>query len=69
MGKLLTENGFNIIVWEDQSSFLKEFVARFIMEQGSSVEQLWQCIANRMNGRHIFQAAKLGYFLLVAENY
>ncbi|HWR41713.1 DVU_1556 family methyltransferase [Sporomusa sp.] len=68
--KMLEENGFNIIVWEDQSAFLREFVARFIMEHGSA-EKLWQCLSTRSNDRQICEPSpkttKLGYFLLVAE--
>jgi hypothetical protein len=65
---MLEQHGFSPIVWEDQSAFLKEFVARFIMEHGSA-EELWRCIANRRNGKQISHQKNtgLGYFLLVAE--
>lgn len=66
---MLEKNGFQIIVWEDQSIFLQEFVARYIMEHGS-IEQLWQCISGnnvRKNSGEAINRAKLGYFLLVAE--
>lgn len=66
---LLEEKGFRIMLWEDQSACLKEFVARFIMEHGSA-EALWQCIAKRQKDKALSpQAIKsgLGYFLLVAE--
>ena len=56
--KMLAENGFSIVIWEDQSTFLREFVACYIMEHGT-MDELWQCIAT--------PKAKLGYFLLVAE--
>lgn len=55
---ILEKNGFASIIWEDQSAFLREFVARYIMEHGS-VEELWQCVPTGKK--------KLGYFLLVAE--
>ena len=42
--RMLEENGFRVIVWEDQSIFLQQFVASYIMEHGS-VEELWQCIS------------------------
>ncbi|SMD11576.1 DVU_1556 family methyltransferase [Sporomusa malonica] len=68
--KMLKEKGFKIIAWEDQSDFLREFVACFIMEYGS-VEKLWQCLSTRINDRQICEptpkTTKLGYFLLVAE--
>ncbi len=56
--KMLEEAGFAIVVWEDQSTFLREFVACYIMEHGS-MEELWQCVS--------IPKTKLGYFLLVAE--
>lgn len=69
--KILEKTGFRIIVWEDQSTFLKEFVARFIMEHGSA-EALWQCIAVRQKDEQLSpQVIKsgLGYFSLIAEKY
>jgi len=59
--KIVEENGFHIIVWEDQSIFLKEFVACFIMEHGLA-EELWQCVLTKADDRK-----RLGYFLSVAE--
>lgn len=68
--KLLAENDFKIIAWEDQSDFLREFIACFIMEYGSA-EKLWQCLSTRSDDRQICEptpkTTKLGYFLLVAE--
>lgn len=64
--RLLAENGFTVTIWEDQSAYLKEFVAKFIIEHGS-LERLWQCMAARTNNRPIDTLARLGYFLLVAE--
>ncbi len=58
LSKRLNENGFSVIIWEDQSAFLREFVASYIMEYGS-MEGLWQCRPN--------PKTKMGYFLLVAE--
>jgi len=55
---MLEKAGFTIIVWEDQSAFLREFIACYIMEYGS-MEELWQCVS--------IPKTKLGYFLLVAE--
>lgn len=59
--KILENNGFSITVWEDQSIFLKEFVASFIMEHGLA-EELWQCVVTQAEERK-----KIGYFLSVAE--
>lgn len=67
--KLLATRGFDIIVWQDRTDSLKEFVARFIMEDGSA-EELCQCLALRQTGQQLsLQALKkeLGYFLLLAE--
>lgn len=64
--ELLQESGFDILLWEDQSSYLKEFVAQYIMEHGS-IEDLFQCVSTRIQHRQEDQSAKLGYFLLVAE--
>lgn len=58
LATMLEKTGFAGIVWEDQSAFLREFVARYIMEYGAR-EELWQCVP--------FPKKKLGYFLLVAE--
>jgi hypothetical protein len=66
---MLRERGFSVIFWEDQSAYLKEFVARFIMEHGSA-ETLWQCLALRQKDKQLSQQTLkrgLGYFLLVAE--
>lgn len=62
---LLEDYGFHILVWEDQSGYLKEFLAGYIMEHGSS-EPLWQCLC-RNGSRITDRSIKLGYFLLVAE--
>lgn len=58
MQKMLEKSGFIINIWEDQSVYLREFVAGYIMKHGS-FEELWQCIS--------IPKIKLGYFLLVAE--
>ncbi|VBB08788.1 methyltransferase type 11 [Lucifera butyrica] len=67
---MLAESGFNVIVWEECSALLKEFVARYIMENGA-VEELWHCPSTGGNGgplrRRDGKKVKLGYFLLVAE--
>ncbi len=58
--KQLEAAGFRILVWEDQTAYLREFVACFLMQCGS-IEELWQCTANgKMN-------KQMGYFLLMAE--
>jgi arsenite methyltransferase len=55
---MLEKNGFTSIIWEDQSTFLREFVARYIIEHGA-MEDLWPCSP--------LPKKKLGYFLLIAE--
>lgn len=56
----LAAAGFRVLVWEDQTAYLREFVACFLMQSGS-MEELWQCTANgKMN-------KQMGYFLLMAE--
>ncbi|HWR09025.1 DVU_1556 family methyltransferase [Sporomusa sp.] len=56
----LEEIGFHITIWEDQSAYLREFVACFLMEYGS-MDALWQCTSQGKNTK------QMGYFLLVAE--
>jgi SAM-dependent methyltransferase len=66
---MLAQAGFGIIVWEDCSFLLREFIARFIMEHGPD-DDLWHCIAiTGAEGYGCRTAAKLklGYYLLVAE--
>jgi SAM-dependent methyltransferase len=67
--RLLAENEFQIIVWEDRSVLLPEFVASYIMEHGS-LEDAWQCFAGnalRQSARQTMNRPRLGYFLLVAK--
>lgn len=61
--QVLVEHGFKIKVFEDQSKFLREFVASFIMEHGG-MEEICQCTGIEKNDKNIH---KLGYFLLTAE--
>jgi len=58
--QVLLDNGFEIMIFEDQSKFLREFIASFIMEHGSA-EELWQCAGGAQ------KTHRLGYYLLVAE--
>ncbi len=60
MIETLQDHGFKILVVEDQSKFLRQFIASFIMEHGST-EELWQCAKIDQ------KAYKLGYYLLIAE--
>ncbi|MBP2645483.1 MAG: Methyltransferase type 11 [Firmicutes bacterium] len=62
--KVLKDAGFSVILWEDHSALLKEFVASFIMRYGSP-DELWQCIS--VGKKAGIKAANLGYCLLVAE--
>jgi arsenite methyltransferase len=61
--QILQNHYFNILVFEDQTVFLKEFVASFIMEHGS-IEDLWQCTGKKKLDKKI---PGLGYYLLIAE--
>jgi len=63
MIQVLLDHGFEIMVFEDQSKFLREFVAGFIMEHGSP-EELRQCAGFEKNDQQI---KGLGYYLLIAE--
>ena len=56
--ELLQEQGLQVLLWEDCSRFLKEFVACYIMEYGS-ITGLCSCMADRQS--------KMGYFLLIVE--
>jgi len=67
--KLFKGQGFKILHWEDQTAFLKEFVAMYIMEHGSA-EALWQCMLNRQQDKQLSRQSlksDLGYFALIAE--
>lgn len=68
--RLLAAAGFDLLVWEDHTPVLKEYVARYIIEHGS-LEGLWpSALAAGNQGRDARpakKAAKLGYYLLVAE--
>ena len=57
---MLAANGFRILIREDCSALLREFVVGYIMEHGSAAE-LWPCT--------IAPKTKVGYFLLVAEKW
>lgn len=63
MIEVLLDHGFEIMIFEDQSRFLREFVASFIMEHGE-MEELWQCTGI---GKNDMKIHKLGYYLLIAE--
>ena len=63
LSQVLADHGFKIIVFEDQSRLLREFVAGFIMAHGSA-EKLWECVGRRSNDQ---KKQALGYYLLMAE--
>lgn len=63
----LSDAGFNVDVWEDQSRALRECAARYIFEHGS-LDGMWGCRAGE-SSRQIHDAmrtARAGYFLLIA---
>ena len=66
----LINHNFKILLWEDQSALLKEFVASFIMAYGSA-EKLWQCLlaaeSDNKNMVTVMKTTKFGYFMLIAE--
>lgn len=66
--QILKNNDFGILVWEDHSEYLKEFVFRYIMEYGS-LEEFWQCNSKGNNHGDIspLKKSSIGYFLLVAQ--
>ena len=68
--ELLGGAGFRTLLWEDHSSCVKEFVARFILANGSQ-EELWRCLSEKNRQMLPYRSAakeeKWGYFLLVAE--
>lgn len=61
--QVLQNHLFHVLVFEDQTAFLRKFVASFIMEHGSA-EELWQCTGKKKLDKKI---SGLGYYLLVAE--
>jgi len=61
--QLLLDHGFEIVVFEDQSQLLREFVAGFIMEFGSA-DELWLCTGIDKNAQ---KKQAVGYYSLVAE--
>jgi arsenite methyltransferase len=62
---MVSEHGFRLRVFEDQSRCLGEFVAAYILRCGEA-EALQQCFpCARMQGGQ--EKTKLGYFLLAAE--
>lgn len=63
ISQVLIGHGFKIMTFEDQSRFLAEFVAGFIMEHGGT-EELWQCAGIEKSDK---KARRLGYYLLIAE--
>jgi arsenite methyltransferase len=58
--------GFAIERWEDHSWALREFAARMILEHGS-LDPLWGAGCAVPDRRAALQAARPGYFLLVAR--
>jgi hypothetical protein len=63
----LSNAGFTVNVWEDHSRALRECAARFLFEHGS-LDGLWGC-GGGDSSRTIqaaMQAARAGYFLLIA---
>ncbi|MBP1765095.1 MAG: Glycine/sarcosine/dimethylglycine N-methyltransferase [Firmicutes bacterium] len=66
---LLGKNDFEIIAWEDQSAYLREFTAGYIMKYGFSedLRPFFPC-CNKLNGfEKEIRRKKLGYFMLIAE--
>ena len=66
---ILKENDFRVLVWEDQSVCLREFIAGYIMKYGLTEELLrcFPCCDPRNTSGDETRKVKLGYFLLVAE--
>jgi len=65
----VTQAGFSIQVWEDCSDAWRQWIVRFIMQQGT-LPMLWTAAAEHSSCQEAEQALKQvrpGYFLLVAE--
>ncbi len=65
----LHAHGFEIVVWQDHSGSLRQFVAQLIWTHGS-LAQFWRRAASSTNSMDIQQAiaqTKPGYFLLAAQ--
>lgn len=67
--EMVQAHGFEVVLWEDQTAALKQFVGQLIFSHGS-LEQFWSRMAPRkVSPAQIGQAASLakpGYFLLIA---
>jgi SAM-dependent methyltransferase len=66
---MLSEAGFEILLWEDHTPLLKELAARLILA-GGSMDALWEGVKEtRCSGTGLSTMATLrpGYYLLVAR--
>jgi SAM-dependent methyltransferase len=61
--KLLSENGFSVMLWEDHTPLLKELAARLVLAHGS-MDALWGCSGM---GLSMMAALRPGYYLMVAR--
>jgi SAM-dependent methyltransferase len=60
--KAITEAAFTVLLFEDKSSCLTEFMARFLWQHGSAgLEELCGCDMEKL------KAGNCGYFLLIAQ--
>ncbi len=70
----LKAHGLEVMLWEDESRALKEFVAQLILSPGSAVSHFW-CPIDQGKGSggeltttfELIAGAKPGYFLCVAQ--
>ncbi|NLT96483.1 MAG: methyltransferase domain-containing protein [Clostridia bacterium] len=66
--QILKNHNFKILVWEDRSECLKEFVVRCIMEYGSIEGFCPWCSKGDNDGQTSpLKKSSIGYFLLVAQ--
>lgn len=65
----MKNRGFELLLWEDHSGYLKELAARIVWALGSR-EQLMKLFfpaASSICDRDAIQRARPGYFLLIAR--
>lgn len=69
--KMLAQQGFRLLFWEDCSQVLVQLVVSSIMQGRGNNDLLWQCLLaqkeNRGLTREEVKSFKPGYFLLIAE--
>ncbi len=69
--QLLGQNGFKIILWQDQTTLLKQWLARIVFKLGSLQSFFNQITASQEDAilleKNFSKNIKLGYYLMIAE--